>query len=108
MREPIGRTYGLVECIKATYRNKCYLENIRKILDDPQKSERLAVPSCRLCFYNGRVGGAMCTSAQCATCETIMRFGSTSTDILCQPCAMIRKVCKQCGADLNDKERRKL
>lgn len=96
-----------------TYRAK---ENAQYILDkaerfsqDPDKSKRVSNCLCKTCYYinNTRMAGARITNKPCGICEVDMCFSSTATDKTCLPCATKHNLCKQCGGDINMKQRRK-
>ena len=75
---------------------------------DPDKKMRLAEGFCISCFYSGpRIGGAAMTERPCGVCGTKMMFGSTATDKVCQACAVKQELCRECGADLRLRPRRK-
>lgn len=97
----------------ATGRGKRYVEDAleaaKNLASDTQKKERVEKGLCLSCFYlfKQRMGGAAITNRQCAGCETVMRFSSTATDLLCKPCANANALCCRCGADIGLKDRRK-
>ena len=75
---------------------------------DPEKKIRLKEGYCVRCYYAGsRIGGAAITQRPCGVCGTKMMFGSTATDSVCPPCAIKWDLCRQCGADLRLRPRRK-
>ena len=84
-------------------------EDVRNMAEDPRKEERLAKSECVVCFYPmaGRIGGAMCTSAQCGICQETVRSGNTNIDVVCLACAKAHDLCKHCGADIRLRTRRK-
>ena len=108
MREPLRKKVDLCSVVRATEMNRAQLEYYGRVLNDPENEQRVAAQVCQVCHYRGRVGGTACTSQQCAFCETVMRFGNTCTDVLCQPCAAAKRLCKHCGGDIDTKNRRKL
>jgi hypothetical protein len=109
VREPIRRKVDLSSVQDAAGRNAAVLASYREALDDARRPERLQAAQCRLCFYaRGRVGGASTTSALCGLCDAETRFVSTCVDALCLGCALARKLCRHCGSDVDDRQRRKL
>lgn len=64
---------------------------------------------CKYCTYinTSRIGGTMCTEKECPLCNTVMQFGSTCQDAMCKPCAEKNGLCRQCGGDIELKNRRK-
>jgi predicted nucleic acid-binding Zn ribbon protein len=98
-----------------TWSTEISLERIQKTKDqaikyvlDPDKKIRVEKSFCIPCYYqNGRVGGAAMTVQPCGICLVDQRYSSTATDALCFPCASNHSLCKQCGADLALKPRRK-
>lgn len=85
------------------------LERAKNIETDPDKSNRLKKGLCICCHYlaNHRIGGASMTTRPCGLCETTMQFSSTATDVICTSCSHEQGLCKQCGADIELKHRRK-
>jgi len=83
------------------------IELANKFVIDPDRNIRLKECECPVCYYiDSRIGGAMMTDIQCALCDEIMHFSSTSVDILCHSCASKNNLCKHCGSDVNVKKRR--
>lgn len=76
---------------------------------DWKKKERRAASKCRACFYSSsRIGGAAMTSQPCGICEKDQMYSSTCTDVVCIDCARLHQICKECGADVELRPRRKL
>lgn len=84
------------------------LKDLQKIIEDPERKERLENQECQLCHYDRKIGGAAMTSAECGLCETTVHSGNTNIDRLCKACAISHNLCKHCGADMDYKNRRKL
>ena len=85
-----------------------YRRMVDAFVNDPRKDERLAEELCISCFYNkSRIGGARCTSNQCAFCDTVLHSGNTCVDVMCLDCAKKTGLCRHCGCDLELKNRRK-
>ena len=84
------------------------LKRAHRLTEDPDKKIREDNCLCRSCYYlsNVRIGGATITQRPCGICEAIMRFGSTASDVICHACAKDNNICKQCGADMELKDRR--
>ena len=101
-----------VSIFSATDRAKSRIDNLRKNLEDidndPDKDNRLSKSLCKHCFYlhKARLGGAMMTSRACGICDSQETYSSTATDPLCLPCAKENGLCKQCGGDIDLKQRR--
>lgn len=105
----IGRSkVDLLSVANRTFTNRFRLDHYRRVLDDPERDARREAQQCVCCHYGGRIGGAMMTRQQCALCDEVMRFGSTSVDVLCLECARRHRLCRHCGADVEGKQRRKL
>lgn len=83
------------------------LELARKLIEDPERKERLAAQRCKACFYFRSMSGSACTTQPCACCATPETFGSTNTSVLCIPCAKEHSLCRHCGSDLELRERRR-
>lgn len=73
-------------------------ERALQYLSDPEKSDRHKDALCVPCYYGTRIGGAAMTHAYCGICRLKMLFNSTSTDKLCQGCALRLDLCKHCGS----------
>ena len=73
-------------------------DNLR---DDPDKDKRLAAHRCLPCHYIVRLAGQAFTQQPCGICLVDQTYPSTSTDVLCLPCASARELCKHCGGDLH-------
>lgn len=87
-------------------------ETVRRAIEylaDDKRKERRAAGKCRLCFYVwvSRIGGAAITTQPCGVCGKEVMYGSTATDKLCPFCAVKHQLCKQCGADVELRPRRK-
>lgn len=91
----------------AKYRLEHYLDHYEKLTKDPKKKQRKSEQVCLVCYYTERIGGAAMTAQPCGNCKKTQWYGSTATNVLCQPCATTLKLCKQCGADIELKIRRK-
>lgn len=80
---------------------------LKHVDEDPQREKRLAAAQCALCFYEqSRIGGAVCTSVQCAFCDKRLSSGNTCIDMMCVDCAKKAGLCCHCGCDLDLKNRR--
>ena len=78
-----------------------------EIVNDTSKNDRLKKQECKACFYSSRVGGSAMTNRECMSCGEDVLYGSTATGVLCDSCARTHDLCKQCGGDINLRERRK-
>lgn len=76
------------------------IELAQRLIDDTDKSARLKAQLCQACHYFSRMAGAACTAQPCACCASPQMYGSTATDVLCNPCAKEHSLCKHCGGDL--------
>lgn len=77
-------------------------ERLLNMTADPLKTQRLNVCKCVVCYYRGpRIAGAAITRRPCMRCKTVLNFGSTKTDVLCNSCASDTGLCVECGADVN-------
>ena len=75
------------------------IEKAKNIEQDAHKDARLSVNECKACFYFDRIGGSAITSRECMCCHEVQTYASTSTDVLCKPCAEKHSLCKHCGGD---------
>ena len=93
-----------VAMVWATDQARSYTDDLidraTRLQADPKRAERIAAGLCRWCFYAaGRIGGAAMTTQPCSSCGTDQTYASTSTDVLCLPCAKEHDLCKRCGGD---------
>ncbi len=98
-------TMNAATLAQATFRSRAQVQRVldhaQDLLTDPHQTDRLAAQLCKACFYGPpRMGGAAMTTQPCMCCGTDQMYGSTNTDVLCQPCAQAHDLCKHCGADL--------
>lgn len=95
-----------------TYNQKTYGERSVKVAlawrDDAEKVARRAEMKCKTCFYfgAGRLAGQAFTSRPCAICAEVFEWANTGIPALCKPCAKKTRLCIQCGADRELKQRR--
>jgi hypothetical protein len=92
---------------RATRRCDDAIELARKLLEDPDRKERLVAHRCKSCFYFRSMGGSAITRQPCACCGKPDAYASTNTDVLCLECAKEHSLCKKCGGDLEMRERRR-
>jgi hypothetical protein len=85
----------------AKQRIKSTIALAEKITKDDEKKERKAEQLCKACHYFSRIAGQAFTDQACGCCGEMQTYSSTSTDVLCMPCAQKHDACKHCGGDLN-------
>lgn len=89
---------------RATEFSNKTIENLLKlaadIKEDVRKDERHAAQKCKACFYRTTIAGQAITMRPCACCKSEQTYGSTSTNMLCKPCAEKHHLCAHCGADV--------
>jgi len=85
-----------------------YLKKAERLSGDLDQAKRRAAQQCKVCFYlrAGRLAGAAMTSEPCACCGVSQMYGSTATNLLCNPCANKHNLCIGCGADVEGNEGR--
>jgi len=110
--------YGKRE-ISTSFINRVTIDNLhfaKEISDkcikydaDSDYLVRMSEAVCKYCFYitTSRIGGCAMTSQPCGICEEVQMYGSTATNVLCQPCGVKHNLCVRCGADLLDRPKRK-
>jgi hypothetical protein len=77
-------------------------------LNDPESEQRKSQSLCIFCYYRkGRLASQAMCSTECAICNEEMVFGSTAVDALCENCAKVNNLCKQCAADIDLSYRKK-
>ncbi len=108
-KEAVTRSTIASKNSRAKHQITSIIKRAEKLQADPDKQKRLDMNLCLCCYYanNPRMGGASMTQRPCGLCEQEMRFSSTATDVLCGSCATEQGLCKQCGADIELKNRQK-
>lgn len=91
----------------ATFDVTTKLNNYQMAIDDPDKGERIKDQRCQGCYYAGRLAlnSTIGRPAECAKCPDSFRSFHVTPDVLCLECAKRMQVCRQCGADLELKQR---
>jgi hypothetical protein len=84
------------------------LHTAKELTEDKLKAERHKVMECQVCFYIHGIAGQAFTEWTCRFCETQGSHPNTSVPMLCDGCAREHRLCRQCGADIDLDERRKL
>lgn len=72
-----------------------------RVIDDADRDRRLELQVCVRCHYTPRVAGAAITIEPCALCGIDQTYASTSTALLCAPCAATNDLCRHCGGDMD-------
>lgn len=90
--------------------NRSRMNAYRRAVEDADQQARLKDCRCRVCFYvnTSRIGGSVCSSAECGLCDAVLSSGNTWIEALCRDCAAKHRLCRYCGGDLDDRQRRKL
>lgn len=101
----VGNLIGQTERTKSYY--DMAIKYYDRLLNDSDKEEREKVSECKYCYYSRNIGGASCTTRDCACCGKTMHFGSTNTDSLCLDCANQHFLCKHCMGDRGMRPRRR-
>lgn len=102
------REFDLADIIHATYTAKERVTEAAKMVNDVFREKRFNAQECQACFYLSRIGGCAMTPKNCNACGIEVLYSSTNTDKLCHKCAIVRGVCKHCGADMDLKTRRQV
>lgn len=108
-KEAVNRSTIALKNARAKHQITSIIKRAENLKTDPEKQKRLEMNLCLCCYYvnNTRIGGAAITHRPCGLCERDMSFGSTATDVVCSDCAEANNLCKQCGADIELKNRTK-
>ncbi len=91
-----------------TTRRKSQLNHYVKLVNDTEKVKRIEESLCVICYYNGSVGCTVITSSECQKCKKLMVFPTSATDRFCLECAKAEGFCRNCGCDINLKQRKKI
>lgn len=63
---------------------------------------------CKFCHYRGSViAGQAFTDGECGICRTPIQSSNTYIPVLCRDCAKKHSLCRQCGADMELRTRRR-
>lgn len=76
---------------------------------DMKKEQRLAAQECKTCFYlnNERLACQAFWTWHCGICATQAQSSNSAHPRLCKVCAIAHSLCMECGADIDDVQRRK-
>lgn len=85
-----------------------YVRRCQKVVDDADRVERITQQKCKFCFYAGKMVLNAFDKKPCKICGTEIVSSHIPADSLCVECAIKHKLCRDCGADLELKSRRKL
>lgn len=74
--------------------------NLRKYEKDPEKSRRLAICTCKTCYYlkSGQIAGEAFTKYTCGNCGNEEHHPNTAVPKYCRTCAEIHACCVRCGS----------
>ncbi len=89
---------------------KSIIKIARELTRDPDKESRVSEQLCKWCYYHGRrlLTGQAFTSYKCISCSQDHSHPNTGVPSLCMTCAAAYKLCKQCCAAMNGRERKKI
>lgn len=97
---------------QATGRSKRRVDQIlalaKTISEDCKRGERLIAQKCLFCYYESPIAGRAITHRPCMCCGERQTYPSTSTGVLCQPCAKKLDLCCHCGGDIEMRLDRKV
>jgi len=79
---------------------KSIIGQAQKIIEDPNKEERLKKQFCVTCFYRSTMAGQKMTYKNCLSCDKEIVFGNTNVDKVCDDCATKYSACKKCLAEI--------
>jgi hypothetical protein len=84
-------------------------EKVQRMEQDVDRDARLEAGECLTCYYlrRPRVGGSAMTTWWCGLCGTPCRHGSTAVPKVCPPCSDANHLCRECGGDLDLRDRRR-
>lgn len=78
---------------------------------DDQKVSRLTHRKCKTCFYfDYGVAGQSFSQRECksASCTELSRWHNTAVPDYCADCSKMYGICRTCGGDIEQRERRSL
>jgi hypothetical protein len=87
-----------------------FLTKAENLGEDRQAYERHKAQECLWCYYvaGNRIVGQAFTNYHCKGCYADFAHHNTGVPALCADCAKNHRLCRQCGADLDYKNRRAL
>jgi DNA-directed RNA polymerase subunit RPC12/RpoP len=94
-----------------TSRAKLHIAGLRERLanidGDAEREERLRQLQCPACWYaSGGLAGQAFTRYTCQVCSAEFQHPNTHTPRMCRVCSDRLRICVECGADLELKQRR--
>jgi hypothetical protein len=81
---------------------KEWLNSIKKDRANIGRTDR---QECVVCFYTDRICGQGFTSYKCAICGSEQQWHNTCVPLICLGCAKTNDICKQCGSDIELRNR---
>lgn len=78
---------------------------------DDRRESRLKAGECKTCYYTRTtIAGQAFSQRECKTlgCNELTRHSNTDVPDFCQVCSEKYGICRRCGGDLEQKERRSL
>ncbi len=80
------------------------IEQAKKLIEDPNKDDRVRRQKCVPCYYHRGMAGQAFTPYHCEICLTEYSHHNTATPKLCTACAEHNGLCEDCGADIEGRE----
>lgn len=95
--------------IKKQVRKAAILERATRLATDADVDKRLKECCCPVCYYGEtRMYLTAMTIGNCRGCNKSLMSGSSHLDEFCLDCASTYHMCRECGADLDLRTRKKL
>lgn len=76
--------------------------DLKKYEEDSEKSERLAICTCKTCYYlkSGQIAGDAISKYTCRNCGNEEHHPNTAVPRYCQTCAENNACCVRCGSNI--------
>ncbi len=79
---------------------------------DDRKASRLSAGECKTCYYlrGGVIAGQAFSQHECRRlgCDELSKSSNTDVPDFCSLCSATFGICRRCGGDIEQKERRSL
>lgn len=111
LKRPIDVRSIELHTAMATERVKRFRKGLAHYEIDDRKTSRLAAGECKTCYYlRVAVAGQAFSQRECARlgCDELSKNSNTDVPEFCESCSKEYGICRRCGGDLEQKERRSL
>ena len=108
MRRKVDKVAVLFQTTQNDIAVRELIKEAKEMEFDTDRAARLKALLCKLCYYRGgRIAGQAFTEWNCAVCGKADQHPNTATPVVCADCAKEHSLCRDCGADLELRTKRR-